>query len=354
MNSFSYGAPEGRAVPLSRPRKLAVLAAAVWALAGTVQPAGDDQPSDSLALVARARQVGDLRGEGSAPFRLQARIDATINKEKSSGEYLLLWQGRNRWREELKLGDFQRLRVGVDGGYQQVRSIDYQQQAVFDLDKAMDAFKMLTLSPQETAGSPQIRSNGAFSEACIEIEIQNYAIRELCFDPLTGPLVHSGPPSELHSRFVSQPVMDYSEFQTFGDKQVPLSIRVERIGWLTLQIFVTALEPAPGIDASLFAAPAHSEFWGDCREIVEPEPAHKTAPRYPMQARKRYQQGLVAFYARIEPDGSVSHLLTLNSPSALLEGAAREAVQTWTYKPLTCGGTPVRVETAIEVLFTLG
>ena len=65
------------------------------------------------------------------------------------------------------------------------------------------------------------------------------------------------------------------------------------------------------------------------------------------------EQGTVLFYARVETDGTTSHLKTLQAPSSSLERAARAAVEQWKYKPRSCQGTPVKEETLIKVVFLL-
>jgi outer membrane biosynthesis protein TonB len=59
------------------------------------------------------------------------------------------------------------------------------------------------------------------------------------------------------------------------------------------------------------------------------------------------------FYAVIEPDGSVSHLVLIHKATPTLEAAAAaaEAIRQWRFEPAVCGATPVRVETSIGVNF---
>jgi outer membrane biosynthesis protein TonB len=57
------------------------------------------------------------------------------------------------------------------------------------------------------------------------------------------------------------------------------------------------------------------------------------------------------FYAVIESDGSVSHLVLIHKATPTLEAAAAEAIRQWRFEPAVCGATPVRVETSIGVDF---
>jgi len=84
-----------------------------------------------------------------------------------------------------------------------------------------------------------------------------------------------------------------------------------------------------------------------------PEP-RQTMPVYPPAAKANHEQGTVVFYAVVEADGSVSHLTPIRMAAPDLVAAAADAVRTWRYKPETCDGKPIRRETRIAVVFTLG
>lgn len=336
---------------MKRYLRIAVLGAAVLSQAGLVRPAAEDTSADSLALLAHARQLQDLRAEGNPPFQLRAHLEVKVNKSETQGEYGLIWQAPNRWREEMKLGDFGRLRVGADGGYWQERTIDYQPQIIFDLDQFKDAAGVLGVHPTEMVGKPQSRKIDGITLSCVEIRGKRSLERELCFDPAGGVLLHADfPERALHGATVNKTV-DFSDVQPFGDKQIARSIRIERPGRYQMRISFTSLAAALEISAAAFAQPAHSEFWGGCGDGSPAEISSAKSPEYPAELRRNRQEGLVSIYARIEQDGSTSHLLTLSSASPAFERAARDAVQKWKYKVPVCGGSPIRSETVIDFSF---
>jgi hypothetical protein len=63
---------------------------------------------------------------------------------------------------------------------------------------------------------------------------------------------------------------------------------------------------------------------------------------------------VVLLYARIEPDGTVSHVTILTPDLLQFESAARNAAASWTFKPAMCSAEPVRIETLIAVTFAVG
>ncbi|MGD0632416.1 MAG: energy transducer TonB, partial [Terracidiphilus sp.] len=78
----------------------------------------------------------------------------------------------------------------------------------------------------------------------------------------------------------------------------------------------------------------------------------KTDPVYPPVARAARIQGIVVLQAAISKSGSVEDLHVVTG-QALLQDAALSAVRTWRYRPYLVNGEPVKVQTTINVVFTL-
>ena len=76
------------------------------------------------------------------------------------------------------------------------------------------------------------------------------------------------------------------------------------------------------------------------------------SPDYPPAALLQKVEGAVKVHARIEEDGSLSHV-TAVSGSSVLAPAAVEAVQKWKYRPETLDGKPIASDIDITVQFTL-
>ncbi len=79
----------------------------------------------------------------------------------------------------------------------------------------------------------------------------------------------------------------------------------------------------------------------------------KTDPVYPPVAKAARIQGTVVLQAAISKTGSVEDLHVVTG-QALLQDAALSAVRTWRYRPYLVNGEPVKVQTTINVVFTLG
>jgi TonB family protein len=83
--------------------------------------------------------------------------------------------------------------------------------------------------------------------------------------------------------------------------------------------------------------------------------SHLTAfaePVYPEAAAAQGIEGKVVVDVGIDRDGQVE-TLCVRSGHPLLAEAAIKAIHTWTYRQTTVNGTPVGVDTDVEVTFTL-
>jgi TonB family protein len=78
----------------------------------------------------------------------------------------------------------------------------------------------------------------------------------------------------------------------------------------------------------------------------------KVSPEYPPDAKDRHIQGVVLLRVIIGKEGNVSEI-QLISGHPLLAPAAIEAVQQWKYRTYLLNGSPVEVETQVQVNFTL-
>jgi len=76
-------------------------------------------------------------------------------------------------------------------------------------------------------------------------------------------------------------------------------------------------------------------------------------PVYPADAKAAGIAGTVVLHAVIGTDGKIEDLKVVSGPPMLIK-SARDAVQQWEYKPTTLSGQPMRVDTTITVVFTLG
>jgi TonB family protein len=78
----------------------------------------------------------------------------------------------------------------------------------------------------------------------------------------------------------------------------------------------------------------------------------KVTPDYPILARQTHIEGAVRLHAIIDKEGVVASL-TVQSGHPLLVKAALDAVSQWRYQPTMLNGSPVEIDTTIDVIFQL-
>ncbi|WP_460986602.1 energy transducer TonB [Sphingobium sp. TomTYG75] len=77
-------------------------------------------------------------------------------------------------------------------------------------------------------------------------------------------------------------------------------------------------------------------------------------PRYPIESRRKREQGTVILSLTLGVDGAVESLtIAQSSGFSRLDAAAREAVRSWRWKPMVRDGQPVRVKGVVEIPFVL-
>lgn len=89
-------------------------------------------------------------------------------------------------------------------------------------------------------------------------------------------------------------------------------------------------------------------------DVTVPVVISRVDPEYPELARRIGLSGVVVLECIIGRDGRVREPRIVQSPHALLDRAAVDAVQQWRFRPATLNGQPVDVFFHLTVRFTLG
>lgn len=77
-------------------------------------------------------------------------------------------------------------------------------------------------------------------------------------------------------------------------------------------------------------------------------------PRYPVESRRKHEQGTVVLALTLGVDGAVETLAIMQSSGfARLDNAARDAVRNWRWRPVIRDGQAVRVKGVVEIPFVL-
>ena len=112
------------------------------------------------------------------------------------------------------------------------------------------------------------------------------------------------------------------------------------------------------IDASIYIFQAHFSPYIECfdrqggdlsAQMIAGKP-----PRYPIESRRKREQGTVVLTLTLGIDGAVDSIaISQSSGFARLDEAARDAVRKWRWSPVVRNGQPMRVKGVVEIPFVL-
>ena len=303
------------------------------------------------ALISRARLVEDIWAERARPILMEVEIEVPgLRGAPSHGSYTLNWVSPLQWREEIRFGGYERLRVRDAKGYWQRSGLSYQPEIIFHLDNLLHPKELLKLAPKQGFGKVKSRGKDQGREKCVEVKWTKATDRVLCFEETTGALQNVEYPEGENQHLPEISRIEYRAFHAVGDKFFPYQIQALQERRVLASLNVLRIAETEH-DPAIFKVPVNAEFWEYCDDMQQPELTDRSHPAYPESARSNHEQGRVMFYAVIETDGSVSHVATIHRAPRSIEAAALETVRRWRYTPAECGQRPIRKETLIEMDF---
>jgi TonB family protein len=129
---------------------------------------------------------------------------------------------------------------------------------------------------------------------------------------------------------------------------------VYTLGGKTLEDAMDSALPHPASDAPQSdSSEPNSERIRVGGNVASASLVHQVTPVYPPIAKTAHISGTVLLHALIAKDGTIEQLQVVSGPPLLLK-SAMDAVQQWVYRPTLVNGDPVRVDTTISVVYTLG
>lgn len=108
--------------------------------------------------------------------------------------------------------------------------------------------------------------------------------------------------------------------------------------------------PAPPQPPAAAPAPPQPVAAGDLSSSM----IHAPSPRYPIEARRKREQGTVLLAVLLGTDGNVAEIrVARSSGHSRLDQAALNAVRRWRWSPTIRNGEPVQVRGTVEIPFVL-
>lgn len=326
----------------------------------TPAAAKDKKQQEAEALLAKARELSDIRCEGCPPFRLRTQVRFYKRDQSTTsmviGSYVLLWQSKSRWREEVTFPDMHSLRWGLEGKVWREDSFEYPPLRVTQLDRLMsfpvrlmpiEEIKFKIFQKKDAGGSPPV---------CVEKQIRWGSLGLQCFDTTSGALVRE---DGLDGTY------EYADHLAVGTKTFPRDLRALQEGNVAVQVHVEEIQAGVLLEDALFVPSPKAISGPTCESRDRIERAkhvqmvrraklvQMVRPQYPTAAKHAGIQGVVKGYGVVGVDGRLYALEVVKSVSPELDAAAIEAWSHWRYSPTVCSGAPVPVSTFLEMRFQL-
>jgi TonB family protein len=329
-----------------------LLAFLLWQ--GLCVSAADDEVA-LRNIFEKARSISNLKAPGMPGFRLSGELRIWGKKgSPSQGKYLYAWTPEGKWREEINLSGYKRVRSGDGKEFWQVRSSATENPSVFELDQLLRIGHKLDFEKGDTLKKLHSENVDGTEADCLRYESHRGLVETFCFNPSSGELLKYTPENNSSEVPWRAPWQEYSQFQEWSGKRFPRTLRGFNGKHLVMELQLGDITSLPEPPKDYFDAPESATLWSDCTAGAEWQVKDMTQPSYPVSARMNSKEGTVSLYAVIEEDGHVSGLHVLHSAGTELDQAASNAVTQWRYeRSQSCSDSKGRTETAIDVTFSL-
>lgn len=308
--------------------------------------AGDGTPPDA-EFIREAESRFDIF---SLPkFEMKAALRANNEGKMLNGTYLLLWNGPDRWREEIAFPGYSEVTVDVKGLIYIKRTTDFEPLRVEQLHSVLGfgsspsggSFFHRDLRPNENYKKVQDRKINGIHARCLEIASSEGHERKVCTDTLTGNMIRD-------ERFRDSGLIP------IVSKAYPRSLSLVEEGIRKAEVEITELMVPEQISVTAFEPSQGVVPKPGCMNPVPWIPIRKVAGDYPKEDRRSGIQGQVFVYAVIAKNGVPQHLTIVQGVNPSLNQASLDGTHQWRFQPATCNGVPVDVETIFATNYTLG
>lgn len=294
------------------------------------------QQADARAMLQKAREISNIRDDGSPPFELRAVIQFVhMGKETVEGKYQLIWVSPDRWREEVLFPDFRDVRARDESVSWHARDRIFEPFKVRQISALMFVASFQKSVPEKENLKIREQTLPAGKFPCVSHKSGMGEESDYCFYPSTGSLA-----------FVLNPlyITEYAEYAPFGEKTFPRKMSVVVKRKPSIVVVVTKLEKLDHPDAAIFAPPSGAEIWPSCEAPLPPQILTPVLPlRGPLgPGGTPFDQSLAKMtYFEIGRDGKVQNALPLEEDGSVSSAKSSRVISQMRFGPATCDKTPI-------------
>jgi len=349
-------------------RITAALGAFVCVAAVALPAAAKKRNPAAVALVKKAIAASDIEAKGAPAFRLQATVRLFgPNQKRTDGMLVKFWTPAGQQREETLFQGYQLIDVS-DGTHEWRKStVAFVPYKIDELWEALAFTGRLRpwIDPHAgkwwstgTLGSPSSQMTTTkfgkpepgkqSGQQCVEAEDKRSPATEVCFAAATDHFL-----SETDWDFGV--TYEYSDYQSFGKKSFPRTMRVLNGGQELAEIHIVRIDPLADPAPELFAPVKGSQeepVIAACGEVKQPKVVKTGKAPVPPGVSRAGWIGSVLLYMDVGADGVPRGLWVMKSPSATLSAAAGEWVSKWKIEPAICSRGGAKLNVAMRVVVT--
>ena len=262
-------------------------------LVGVVAPSllGASNKSEQQQAIQRVEKAVAKTNLFELPsFEMKAVLQVVDYKGRliEEGSYELMWNGPDRWREEIGFPDYHEVQIGGKGTIWVQRSLDFIPFGVHELRRALGfgsneatALVQTPIRSGDTVKHVRQRKEHGEKLTCFEIEGQEKFPHVTCVNDTTETIVRD-PSWNLDENL--QPV---------GEKVFPRSLSALRLGKTIAKVNIGEIKTPVQFPPSAFTPSAGFASRPGCMNPLPPTAVKKQAPQYPETARMGHYQGTV-------------------------------------------------------------
>jgi hypothetical protein len=336
---------------------VAVLALAVRAQnkTSTVPPVATDF---FHSAVARAATLSTLDGPGAEPFHIKLTAQDSSKPEPGRRtEIEIWWAAPDKWRREVKSGEFSQ--IAVQNGARYFESSAPDDYLPFWLHELIQAATE-PIRPADFAGVSADEDHpgcGNWETVHGSGAEQFSSYNSVCFS-------QAGTVSQI---FAEPLGFQFADYKSFGSKWFPRVIAVSSGDGSEVTAKVAALEPlkrafhnlSHAEISRLFDVPKATNYDARLRFVSVPGSALQPADspvRPPLVWPSSFVfpiRGIIAVTAQIDREGKLREFPRAISKNQAINQGALDQIKDWQFKPYLVDGAPVEVVTTLEIPFHL-
>lgn len=307
-----------------------------------LQGFGSDQPaSDAAGVLSQAADQVAIKSAKSPPFMLLAKVRLQDGKKSVDGVYAIAW-APDHFRRVFRFPNFTETDVMVNGSIYRQRSTNTMPLMIYELDSLMDSF--LAIKPNPKSKLRQIdKVPGNLN--CVSV-LRDLSQTKICLASATLLPVSIDRTLESVGSDMLREHYEFGDYQAFGGKQFPRSLRFEGWNAKSINAQVDNLIKVESFPPDEFVPPVGSTRMNFCEA---PEKKGDVQPYIGDAAVLRLRDTEIAMYFQVGPGGAVRSAEVVYSTNPVMNNEILNWFVGTHFPEKSCNGQAIEYETIVTL-----